>query len=356
MYGSFDQLPDHSLHSFDDCIAFQGYFLDHVSRTFALTIPQLPPPLHLVVGNAYLLCRIADTIEDEPNLTIQQKDMFADLFSSVVQGEKESSDFAAKLSGVLSTATSTSEKELIARTSKVLAITHSFSKVQRTALERCVAIMTKGMAKFQRRACPAGLKDLSELDQYCYYVAGVVGTMLTDLFCDYSPEINKHREELQNLAIMFGQGLQMTNILKDTWDDRQRGVCWLPREVFQKYGIDLASVHSADPSLSDGIQDLVVIAYHNLEGALRYTLLIPPNETGIRRHCLSALGMAVLTLRKIHKNPSFINGNQVKISRSSVKFILFITNLLVRSNLGLKILFVILTYGLKGVKRTNISD
>ena len=44
---------------------YQERILPHVSRTFALTIPQLPAALRIPVTNAYLLCRIADTIEDE---------------------------------------------------------------------------------------------------------------------------------------------------------------------------------------------------------------------------------------------------------------------------------------------------
>ena len=47
--------------------AYQDHILPHVSRTFALTIPQLPPGLRTAVTSAYLLCRIADTIEDEPD-------------------------------------------------------------------------------------------------------------------------------------------------------------------------------------------------------------------------------------------------------------------------------------------------
>ena len=49
--------------------AFQAQMLSGVSRTFALTIPQLPAGLCRVVSNAYLLCRIVDTIEDEPGLS-----------------------------------------------------------------------------------------------------------------------------------------------------------------------------------------------------------------------------------------------------------------------------------------------
>jgi farnesyl-diphosphate farnesyltransferase len=48
---------------------YQDQILPHVSRTFALTIPQLPLGLRTAVTNAYLLCRIADTIEDEPALS-----------------------------------------------------------------------------------------------------------------------------------------------------------------------------------------------------------------------------------------------------------------------------------------------
>ncbi|WP_430981171.1 squalene/phytoene synthase family protein [Sphingobacterium kitahiroshimense] len=45
-------------------INYQEQALTLVSRTFALTIPQLPLPLRTVVTNAYLLARIADTFED----------------------------------------------------------------------------------------------------------------------------------------------------------------------------------------------------------------------------------------------------------------------------------------------------
>ena len=45
--------------------AYQEHALPGVSRTFALTIPELPGDLRRVVTNAYLLCRIADTIEDD---------------------------------------------------------------------------------------------------------------------------------------------------------------------------------------------------------------------------------------------------------------------------------------------------
>jgi phytoene/squalene synthetase len=41
---------------------------------------------------------------------------------------------------------------------------------------------------------------------------------------------SRHHDQLLKLSTSFGQGLQMTNILKDIWDDAQRGVCWLPKD------------------------------------------------------------------------------------------------------------------------------
>ena len=94
-----------------------------------------------------------------------------------------------------------------------------------------------------------------------------------------------------------------------------------------------------DPRMAHGIRELTSLALEHLDGALRYILLIPAKETGIRRHCLWALGFAVLTLRRIHATPSYISGDDVKISRRSVKAVAAATSLLVRSDLALRISF-----------------
>ena len=322
-------------------LAYQNCILQGVSRTFALTIPQLPAPLRDVVGNAYLLCRIADTIEDEPTLSIMQKQEFSERFVEIVGGRERAEDFARELRPLISDAMPESEHDLIANAARVVRVTHRFRPAQRDALERCVSIMSRGMAEFQRNATIDGLDDLSHLDRYCYHVAGVVGEMLTELFCDYSTEIGERRHELLGLSVSFGQGLQMTNILKDVWDDQRRGACWLPRDVFRSAGFDLQflSAGRTDPGFADGLLELVAIARHHLENALRFTLLIPTREIGIRRFCLWALGMAVLTLRRIHAHPAYTASREVKISRRSVRATVLVTNLLARRDSALKFLF-----------------
>ena len=339
----------------DSDLAYQTEILQGVSRTFALTIPRLPVELRDVVGNAYLLCRVTDTIEDEPALSVAQKQAFSERFVEIVAGLDAAGPFARELGALLSSSTTASEHNLIANTDRVIRITRTFSAVQRSALERCVRVMSRGMTEFQQNATLDGLSDLTHLDRYCYYVAGVVGEMLTELFCDYSAEISDRRADLLALSVSFAQGLQMTNILKDMWDDRRRGACWLPRDIFLAADIDLSTLSAgqSDPGFARGLSQLVAITRHHLTNALRFIMLIPPRETGIRLHCLWALGMAVLTLRRIHATPVFRNGQDVKISRRSVWVVTFVTSAMARSNFALKFLFKALT---RSLPRAEFGD
>jgi len=324
-----------------DDLAFQKEILQDVSRTFALTIPQLPPELQIAVGNGYLLCRITDTIEDEEALSAIQKREFCDRWLYVLKGKCDAKSFSEDLSNLLTLSATERENDLILNTYRVIRITNSFSDAQQKALHRCVSIMADGMAEFQQAASLEGLSDVDHFNRYCYHVAGVVGEMLTELFCHYSPQIGERRKDLFSLAASFGQGLQTTNILKDIWEDQRRGACWLPQSVFDESGfkLQMLSPDTMDPRFVEGLNSLIAIGHHHLKNALRYTLMIPSHETGIRRFCLWALIMAVLTLQRIYETPTFKSGQEVKISRRAVKGVIISTTALSRSNTGLKLLF-----------------
>jgi farnesyl-diphosphate farnesyltransferase len=323
--------------------AFQAHLLDGVSRTFALTIPRLPPPLARPVSNAYLLCRIVDTIEDEAALASDLKRRFCLRFAKVAAGDGDVRRLSADLLPLLSGNTLPAEHELIAVMPRVIAITHSFDAATREALATCVATMAAGMADFQDRDLKCGLESLQEVNDYCYYVAGVVGEMLTKLFCLYSPAIAAQRDEMLDLAVSFGQGLQMTNILKDLWDDHQRGVCWLPRDIFRASGFDLCTLRPGhdNAAFRAGFSELVGIAHEHLKNALSYTMRIPSEETGIREFCLWALGMAVLTLRKINGRLDFDDSSQVKITRRAVKLTILASRIARGNNTMLRALFFV---------------
>jgi 4,4'-diapophytoene synthase len=150
------------------------------------------------------------------------------------------------------------------------------------------------------------------------------------------------------LAVSFGQGLQMTNILKDVWEDNQRGACWLPRRIFAEEKFDLRELATARDrqGFERGVRRLVGITHGHLRNAVSYSLLIPKQETGIRTFCIWAIGLALLTLRKINKHLHYTDGDQVKISRLSVKGTILATRMTAQNDSLLKLLFYISGLGL----------
>jgi len=293
-------------------LAYQKAILSSVSRTFALTIPLLPPIIEKVVGNTYLLCRIVDTIEDAAELTPEAKKNLSALFLDVVLERAPVESFVESCLDALKNYSNHDELDLIAHTPTVLRILHTCSSHDQEVVSRCVSIMSEGMSRFHGRQTEAGLKDLSEFEDYCYVVAGVVGELLTSIFRHYSPQFSKNIQGHENLAIAFGQALQMTNILKDSPEDRARGVSWKPANLSQL--------------------DLLQIAYQKLSDSLTYILLIPKEEVGMRRFCLLAFGLAVLTLDKLAAGDHFERQEDIKLSRNTVWFFYGFTKIAAGNN------------------------
>jgi farnesyl-diphosphate farnesyltransferase len=321
--------------------AYQEAILPKVSRTFALTIPQLPPALRDVVANAYLLCRIADTIEDEPAFSADEKGRYENAFVDAVTGRIDAREFAAQVAPRLSEATSESERELMSRLPLVLEITDTFNPTQHEAIVQCLRVMSEGMHDFQQIVGLQGLDTLRDLDRYCYHVAGVVGEMLTKLLVDFEPELTPQTRTLMHLAISFGQGLQMTNILKDQWEDRSHGVCWLPHDIFARYGVELRNLSAGqqDAHYADAMIELIGIAHSHLCRAVEYTLIVPARHAGFRRFCLWSIGLAVLTLRNLQDRLDFSSGTQVKVSRAAVAQTIGLTRLTDKYDPAVRFLF-----------------
>ena len=293
-------------------LAYQKAILSSVSRTFALTIPLLPSAIEKVVGNTYLLCRIVDTIEDAADLLPETKQHLSLLFLDAVLEKSLVASFVEPCLKALSDYGRQDELDLIAHTPTVLRILHTCSKEDQEAVSRCVSIMSEGMSRFHGKQTVAGLKDLNEFERYCYVVAGVVGELLTTIFRNHSPRFAKNIQGQEALAIAFGQALQMTNILKDSPEDRARGVSWMPADMRQ--------------------EELLRIAYQKLQDSLRYILLIPKQDLGMRRFCFLAFGLAVMTLSKIAKRKEFSNKDEVKLSRNTVMAFYAFTKFAVRSD------------------------
>lgn len=306
---------------------YQRSILESVSRTFALTIPLLPPNLEKVVGNTYLLCRIVDTIEDASGIDATTKQDLSASFVKTVLGSQNPKDFTEQCAIALAGHSNRDEKELIQNIPRVLRVLESCDGEQRQAVARCIQIMSDGMSYFHTRQNSDGLVNLTEFEKYCYVVAGVVGEMLTAVFSLHSPAFAKNISQKEHLAVSFGQALQMTNILKDSPEDRERGVSWKPIGV------------------SD--TDLLVIAHQKLEDALRYIHCIPKTELGIRQFCFLAFGLAVLTLKKIALRHHGHRSIKAKLTRSQVSRFYLFTKFAVRSDWLMDIFFRLQARSLK---------
>lgn len=209
----------------------------------------------------------------------------------------------------------------------MLRILHTCSNQDRAAVARCVSIMSEGMSRFHGKQNKAGLRDLAEFEEYCYVVAGVVGELLTTIFSNHSTAFSKNIQGHETLALAFGQALQMTNILKDSPEDKARGVSWKPA------GIDQTA--------------LLQIAYQKLQESMQYILLIPKRDAEIRRFCFLAFGLAVMTLSKIANRKDFNHQDEVKLSRKTVMAFYAFTKMAVKSNTLMKLFFYITSIKLR---------
>ena len=100
-----------------------------------------------------------------------------------------------------------------------------------------------GMADVLRRSEPDGwvrLGSLSDLQDYCYIVAGIVGELLTSLFLHDAPALAREATTLREHERAFGEALQLVNILKDESDDESEGRRFLPASVRRSEVVDLA--------------------------------------------------------------------------------------------------------------------
>jgi farnesyl-diphosphate farnesyltransferase len=304
--------------------AFCAAMLPKVSRTFAACIRLLPEPLDHQVLIAYLLCRIADTIEDTADLAIVDKER---LLAAFARGLDEGPVEPAGLREAF--ASPRTDDELLAR--EAAATVREFRRLpepQRQAIAPWVREMAKGMAEFARihsQARPGRLVALSsidELDRYCYYVAGTVGHLLTELFRLHHPRVTRrHYQRLKELATSFGLGLQLTNIIKDVADDRERGWSFVPRQLCQLAGI--APEQLADRSHRREahvvMKALIAKARIHLSDALSYCTSLPRSQYRIRLFCLTPLYFAIRTLALAERDPRLLEpGHKVKITRGEV--------------------------------------
>ena len=329
---------------------YQDQILPHVSRTFALTIPQLPAGLRTAVTCAYLLCRIADTIEDEPALSPPETLAFLQRFSAVLAGRGDPEPLAREIEPRLSDRTLPTERDLVSNMERVIGV-HGAASTRRSAPRSSAASSSCAMAcrvfssARASRAWPGRATWTTIATTWPAWSA----KCSPSLFCDYSPQIAR-----QPRGAVRHRRLLCAGAADDEYPQGRVGGPQPRRLLAAAGGVHasrrrsraMSSSEPFDPRFGAGMRELVGVAHAHLRNALDYTLLIPGKETGIRRFCLWAIGLAVLTLRKIEHNPRFTAGAQVKVTRSAVAMTRMLTNVAGRSDWMLRLLFAQAARGL----------
>ncbi len=318
-----------------DARRFCEAILPHVSRTFSIGIRVLPGPLGRAVLTAYLICRIADTVEDAPGMTPDEKGPLFDALLACFDGQAHGDAFPGLCTAVTG---EPAHLALVQHADLVFAHFLTLPAPTQAIVRRWVTEMANGMRKFVY-LYPDGIRiqTIEEFREYCYYVAGTVGYLLTDLWHEHTPAVGRrHYERLRERCRAFGEALQTVNILKDVAHDAVvENSIYVPEQLLREHGSSQAALLAADREVQNrgAIERLIQLAWADLEEARRYLLLIPRRAVSVRLFCILPLLYAYATLRDLtHSSAMLRPGGTVKISRREVKALLMTGALLVMSN------------------------
>jgi farnesyl-diphosphate farnesyltransferase len=300
--------------------------LPRVSRTFALGIKLLPPRLEAPVRLGYLLCRIADTVEDELTIEPGRKAALLDGFLACFD-DPDAAEAYGEIVPELRTANA-EYQELVAATGRVFLMYRLLDEPTRAILRHWVTEMVRGMRSFVLEH-PGGIRitTVDEFRRYCYYVAGTVGHLLTELWHEHSAVVGrKTYERLLPDCEAFGEALQTVNILKDiAWDVQHENAAYVPSTLLDAVGSSHAALLRDDLRTANraALEPLIRLAQDDVEQAMRYIAALPAAAVRIRLFCVLPVLFAVATLRELEGSDAMlVPGGSVKISRDEVKSII----------------------------------
>ena len=300
----------------------QQELIDRVGRTYALSMRVLPEPLFPVMRNLYLWWRLADTIEDDARLSAGEKSEFLDQLPLLWdKNDAVIERYRRSLLNRLAEDTKPGERELIEHLLPVAAVTRSFPAALRLGMGGSVRAMATGMAHYQMHyGRSEGLPDIDHLRDYCYQVAGRPAYIVfRDIVSFFYPGLFD-QSLYRSLTYTYGQSVQTANILKDIWTDRERGVCWLPRDIFRAAGMELEDMQPGGGGAPwrDGLNEIIRQARQHYEAAIHTLTGVRRRHWHIRLLGLWTMGMAICTIRQVHRRPFFRDAREIRISRYDV--------------------------------------
>ncbi|MGM0398041.1 MAG: phytoene/squalene synthase family protein [Halobacteriota archaeon] len=311
----------------DPDLAYCHEAIRGVSRTFALTVDQLDAPMDDYISVGYLLCRVADTIEDASHIPTETQRSLLRRFDAALDPTDETTIRAfdeAVDEWLPPEGERNDDWRVVSRTPTVFATFASFEASTQAAIRPSVREMVVGMETFlERYADRPGIRiqQYAELERYSHFVAGTVGTLITNLLGGAAVAPDRLRT-MERTAEGFGRLLQLVNIAKDVGADAvAEDNVYLPAEWLHEEGVDPDEI--LDPSNEEGvgrvIERVVGRARGYLDDGLAYLEAMPLRSGNTLAAWAVPYLLAVGTLRELERRPrDALTSTGVKITRNEV--------------------------------------
>ena len=326
-------------------IKYLGMWMNKVSRSFAIVVAAVEEPLKHYLSTAYLLCRVIDNIEDCTQPHDWKKDRFAEI-SSILNEPAIASGVLADWEKEQWPGLTTDEEQIMGMSngSRLWEIYGLIPEAPRNIIRRWTQAMASGMSQLDDPKVPPQFIEIQDVqvlrgeqdyDGYCYYVAGTVGYMATELMVEHYGVPDSIAEKLIQNAESCGRGLQKTNIIKDFPKDLMRGVSYLSEERLREIDYSPLSLKGAPLPWKMKVLENVL---DELDEATEYLVTLPRNAVGYRKASLLCLLPAyqTLLLAAEEKDKLFTPDHQVKISHETMAQCLFDTEQLATDNEGIR--------------------
>ena len=299
-----------------------------VSRTFALSIEQLPPLLRDAVSVAYLMFRISDGIEDHEAMPATRKIALLEEWAAVLEGRASAAGLAGRVADL---DPSDPEVEVVRETPLILDWLRALPAPFQEPIVAHVHATTCGMARWQAHG--PYVEDEAALDDYMHEVAGRVGYLVTDLFALYSPAIHERREYLMPLSRECGLALQTVNVVRGIRKDYERGWVFVPQTFYRKLGLTRETLldPQTEPKALAVVSLLADKADRHLDHGLRFITAFPRSEYSLRLAVIWPFLFAARTLALSRNNPNVLR-SEAKMTRSEIGRIVAESKLLAWSN------------------------
>ncbi|KAG9324499.1 hypothetical protein KVV02_006093 [Mortierella alpina] len=321
------------------------HHLNMTSRSFSAVIQDLDEELKDAICLFYLVLRGLDTIEDDMTIDLDTKLPYLRTFHEIIY--QKGWTFTKSTFGdstVLETdvfrchfrqwvtdhdlcvsrfsaldGPNEKDRQLLVEFD---AIIEGFLQLK-PAYQTIIADITKRMGNGMAHYATAGIhvQTNADYDEYCHYVAGLVGLGLSEMFsaCGFESPLVAERKDLSNSMGLF---LQKTNITRDYLEDLRDNRRFWPKEIWGQYAEtmeDLTKPENNEKALQC-LSHMVFNAMEHIRDVLEYLSMI--KNPSCFKFCAIPQVMAIATLNLLHSNYKVFTHENIKIRKGETVWLM----------------------------------